>query len=158
MIIISDTGPLISLALIDKLHLLDVFYDKIAIPTAVWKEAKKYIDILELLSLQEFAGRVIRLKTEHLPDFNLGQGETEAILLFDETDADTLLIDDKEARDVAEKRQIPCIGTLGILIAAKHAGYIDVLRPLFLKLLASNRYYAISLLNDILVSENEPVI
>jgi len=37
-IVIADSGPIISLALIDKLELLDNLFDDIKIPEAVWIE------------------------------------------------------------------------------------------------------------------------
>ena len=37
-IIVADAGPIFSLAVINQLHILDFFYQKIVIPTAVWEE------------------------------------------------------------------------------------------------------------------------
>lgn len=69
-----------------------------------------------------------------------------------------MLIDDKKARDIAESFDIKCIGSLGILSAAKSKGYIKELRPIFIEFLRNERYYAVSLLNTILVKHNEEKI
>jgi predicted nucleic acid-binding protein len=66
-----------------------------------------------------------------------------------------LLVDDKEARRVAEERKIPCIGALGVLATAKDLGLVTALRPLFVKLLDADRYYSLPLINSILNSKNE---
>ncbi|MEM6397508.1 MAG: hypothetical protein AAF741_14255 [Bacteroidota bacterium] len=37
-LVISDSGPIFSLAIIDKLEILEKLFDKVNIPKAVWKE------------------------------------------------------------------------------------------------------------------------
>lgn len=37
-LVIADAGPIFSLAIIDKLEILDQLFDEIKIPNAVWKE------------------------------------------------------------------------------------------------------------------------
>jgi predicted nucleic acid-binding protein len=37
MIVVADTGPIISLAVIDKLSILNSLFGNISIPEAVWK-------------------------------------------------------------------------------------------------------------------------
>lgn len=46
----------------------------------------------------------------------------------------TVLLDDAQARRVAERFQISRIGTLGILRRAKKAGFISEIKPLILNL------------------------
>ncbi len=41
-IIIADTGPIISLALIDKLDILDKLFDEVKIANAVWLDCFNY--------------------------------------------------------------------------------------------------------------------
>ncbi|MDR0909128.1 MAG: DUF3368 domain-containing protein [Spirochaetaceae bacterium] len=154
LLIVSDTGPLISLAVVDRLSLLETFYGRIIIPSAVWDELQKYIDVLSLPSLHQFQEKVIPL-TAAPPDYGLDDGETEAIELFEEKSADRLLVDDKAARRVAESRHIPCIGALGVLARAKDQGLVDALRPVFETLLEKGRYYSIPLLNQILKTNSE---
>lgn len=40
--VISDAGPIFSLAMIDKLDLLENLFDEVFIPEAVWKEITKH--------------------------------------------------------------------------------------------------------------------
>jgi len=48
----------------------------------------------------------------------LGEGERDAILLAKELGADGLLIDDRDGRREAQRRELRVIGTLGVLAAA----------------------------------------
>jgi predicted nucleic acid-binding protein len=153
-LIIADTGPLISLAVIDKLSLLESIYGNIGIPKAVWRELNKYSSVLSLASLSNYDKNIITLNAVP-PDLGLDDGETEAIALFEETHASRLLVDDKAARRVAEQRQIPCIGALGVLAIAKDLGLIPAMRPLFSKLIEESRYYSIPVLNMILNANGE---
>jgi predicted nucleic acid-binding protein len=155
MIVVADTGPLISLAVIGQLELLDTLFYHVAIPQAVWRELEANIGELSIPEVMRFQSNVIAVK--HYQDINpdLDTGEKEAIILYDEIQADQLLIEDKAARSFAEGRGIVCTGTLGILTEAKAGNFIPALRPLFAQLLAKRRYFAIPLLNHILALNSE---
>ncbi|WP_446010432.1 DUF3368 domain-containing protein [Candidatus Electrothrix sp.] len=80
------------------------------------------------------------------------------MLLYKESDADFLLIDDRKARKIAENFGINCIGTLGILSVARNKKLIPALKPLFEMLLANKRFYSNGLLNSLLEQHNEDMI
>ncbi len=85
-------------------------------------------------------------------------GESESVMLFKETDADFLLIDDKKARRIAESLGVNCVGTIGLLATAKNKKVISELRPYFVIFLQNKRYYSLSLLNSVLEIQNEKPI
>jgi predicted nucleic acid-binding protein len=155
MIVVADTGPLISLAVIDQLDLLDTLFHRVVIPQAVWRELESNIEALSIPAAKRFRGNVIAVKRYQDINPDLGIGEKEAIILYDEIQADQLLIEDKAARSFAEGRGIICAGTLGILIEARAGNLIPALRPLFSELLAKNRYFTMPLLNRILALYSE---
>jgi predicted nucleic acid-binding protein len=150
MIVVADTGPLISLAVIGRIDLLDTLFHHVVIPQAVWRELEANVEELSIPAVRRFQGNVIAVKCYQDINPDLDAGEKEAIILYDEIRADQLLIEDKAARSFAEDRGIVCTGTLGILTEAKAENLIPALRPLFAELLAKRRYFTIPLLNRIL--------
>ena len=56
----------------------------------------------------------------------LDEGEQEAILLAQELEADLLLIDDKDGRLEATRRNIAVVGTLGVLDKAADKDLLDL--------------------------------
>lgn len=155
-IVIADSGPIFSLALIDKLELLDSLFDDILIPPAVWNEisadeTKPFYDRV----CDYFKDRVKPITGFNELTFIMDYGESESVILYKEIEADFLLIDDRKARSIAENLGVKCIGTIGLLSVAKDKGFIDALRPLFEDFLRHKRYYSIDLLNAILLRKNE---
>ncbi len=128
--VVADSSPLIALSQIGCLHLLQKLFDIIHTPPAVAREVAPSVTLPEWV-LQE------DLEQEIGPtvlSFNLGLGESEAITLALELDARRVILDDRPARRLAQALQVPVIGTLGILLAAKRrelipavGSYLDAL-------------------------------
>jgi len=158
-VVVADSGVIISLAVIDKISIFESIFKEVYIPEAVWNEINSIKNIPEIeLTWDYFKNRVKRIKSINNYRLLMDYGESEAILLYQEIDADFLLIDDKHARIIAETLDIKCIGTLGILIKAKEKKIIKKLRPLFQELLMHNRYFSLDLLNTILRWQDEQFI
>jgi predicted nucleic acid-binding protein len=64
----------------------------------------------------------------------LDNGEAEAIALATELHPESVLLDDKLARQMARRLGVPVTGTLGVLLRAKQVGLIVELRPLVTRL------------------------
>ena len=125
MIVIADTAPIISLLKIHRLDLLQELFGTVFIPKAVHDEltqnekyeleAKVIINSVFIQGrdvLNQEAVRILETITQ------LDKGESEAIILFQELNAQLLLIDERRGRDVAERLQIPLSGTIGVLLKA----------------------------------------
>jgi predicted nucleic acid-binding protein len=134
VIVVSNSTPLISLARINRLHLLEEIFGKVYIPQGVYEEvvmegvdkagAKEvseghWIEVVEVHD---------RLSVEVLSD-ELDKGESEAIVLAKELKANWVLMDERLARRKLETLGVNKIGTLGILLRAKEAGMIKAIRP-----------------------------
>ncbi len=158
-LVIADAGPIFSLAIIDRLELLDQIFDDIRIPRAVWEEISLVKTVSFYKSIQDyFQTKVIDIKGFNDLTLIMDKGESESIILFKELDADFILIDDKKARNIAESLDVTCVGTLGILSIAKSKGLIKELRPLFIVFLNNDRYYSLKLLNMLLEKHDEALI
>ena len=158
-IVVSDTGPLISLGLLNRLELFTTLFDDIYIPNAVWEEIQQIRIFDNISEIKMFLReRVKRIAGENNLLPFVDYGESEAILLYKEIKADYLVIDDKKARDIAEALQVKCIGTIGILYRAKQKRIIQELRPLFLHLIQNKRYYSRKVLNQVLDKAKEKTI
>lgn len=139
MIVISDTSPISSLIQIDHLHILFELYGEVIIPIDVYAEVIRLQEFGQSLDkfLEAFITRKIRRhevfdpldELEGLLSF-LDQGESKAILLAKELQADWLLIDERLGQKAASERGIRTIGLLGVLRKAKQQGLIPVIRPL----------------------------
>ncbi|MDF3821820.1 DUF3368 domain-containing protein [Leptospira sp. 96542] len=140
MIIIADSSPLISLAIIHKLHLLKDIFQEIIVPNSVFEEIikseRKYSSQLDEWS-KPFVKKCNNIEAFNAYRISLGKGESEAIVLSKENRNSILLLDDKKARKVAKYENLKVIGTIGILISAKEKGLISEINS-SLKLLEEN--------------------
>lgn len=158
-LVIVDAGPIFSLAIIDKLELLNEFFDDVQIAAAVWEE----ITLNKQANFYKTIKSFFKFKIKGIQGFNdltfvMDYGESESVILYRERNANFLLIDDKKARNIAENYNINCIGTLGLLSAAKDKGLLNELRPLFKVFIENQRYYSIKLLNTLLEKHGEQQI
>jgi predicted nucleic acid-binding protein len=136
MIVVSDRSPLSSLFLVQQLDLLPTIFGRVIIPKQVFSE----LQILET----EFGHDLSELKsapwleTRQVQDVEsvkrlkkvLDDGESEAIILAKELQADYLLIDEHEGRQIASAEGLRIIGVLGILVQAKSNGLVPLVKPI----------------------------
>ena len=138
MILIADSSALVALAIVDKLDTLEILFGSVYIPTAVFNEISKK-DKPESKKLTDYCkSRVIDVTEQVNFNISLGLGESEAIVLYKEKNADFLLCDDKKAKKFAKTFGINTIGSLGILLKAKEKKLIDSISPLLELLKESN--------------------
>ena len=127
--IISNSSPLILLAKINKLSVLEKLYKKISIPYGVYNEViakgkkENYSDAALIERHINEVIFVINLKPEYRKEAEklreiIGSGESEAIALCLQEKAKLLLIDNLEPRRIAQIKSIKCRSTPGILLEA----------------------------------------
>jgi len=134
MILIADSSAIIALAIIDKLEVLEQLFGEVYVPQAVYDEISKQ-DKAESERLTNFCkDKTLNIITNINLNITLGQGESEAIILYKEKNADYFLCDDKKAKKFAKKFGVNVIGSLGILLKAKESNLIEELKPLLNKL------------------------
>jgi predicted nucleic acid-binding protein len=132
---VSDTSPLIGLAVTEHLEILKHLYGQVLIPEAVYQEligsdpelpgAAEARTLEWIVSHSVQNAILVRALQGELDD-----GEAEAIALAVEVQADLVLLDERRARVVAIRLGLKVVGVLGVLIEAKHKALIPHLKPI----------------------------
>jgi uncharacterized protein len=153
-IIIADSSPLISLAIIEQLELLPQLYQRVLLPPAVWDEvtvqgiglpganAVRKVTWLEIQTPEAALLKPLSILVD--------RGEAEAIALAQSIPESIVLLDDAQARRVAERLNVPRIGTLGILRRAKKSGLVMAVKPYIEELRSQGIYIRQSLIDAVL--------
>ena len=147
-LIVADSTCLIGLERIDKIDLLPQMYSQVIIPPQVQKEFGLSFAWLIVKNPQNI-GMVNSLK------LMVDDGESEAIALAYELGY-RLVVDDKQARNIAKRLDIEIIGTVGILVKAKQLGLIDQLLTILEALENKGFYLSQSLKTEALILVGEP--
>jgi predicted nucleic acid-binding protein len=146
VIVVSNTSPIMNLAVVGQVHLLEWLYGKVCIPEAVWQElsaigtGQPWGAVMPTLSWLETRS----VNNQSLVDLlllELDRGEAEAISLAIEIKADLLLIDERRGRTIASHLGHKFIGLLGALVEGKRKGYIAAVKPILDDLLAQAGFW-----------------
>jgi len=135
MTAVCNTGPLIALAKVDQLHLLEQLFGPVHIPPTVHRELLAKSGP-EAARLDEALARFIKIAPAlqlqpevEIATLRLGAGEQQAVALAYELKA-LLVIDDRLGRNAARRLGLSVTGLAGVLIRAKEKGFIPGVRSL----------------------------
>ncbi len=128
---VSDTSPILGLAVIGRLALLREQFGEIYIPLAVLEELKTETNFRGVPAVQDALqdGWIISQEAQNKPlvqslSVELNQGESEAIALATDMGVKIIVMDERLGRDRARNLGLQTIGVLGILLTAKKQGKI----------------------------------
>jgi predicted nucleic acid-binding protein len=130
--VVSDAGPLIALAKLNLLHLLERLYGRVYFPGSVYKEAVveglrqglEDAHTLRLFLIQEgWETMAVENAPDELISLHLDQGELDSLALALDMNA-LLLIDEERGREIARRYRVKVRGTLGVLIEAYRHGFL----------------------------------
>jgi predicted nucleic acid-binding protein len=139
MIVVSDAGPLIALAKVDRLNVLQELFDEVYVPLAVHRELfaklgpessrledalQGFLQIAPSPTISSAVGRATS---------RLHPGEREAIALAVERKA-LLLADDQMGRSAARRLGLAVTGVIGVLLRAKEAGLLPSVHPVLIEM------------------------
>jgi predicted nucleic acid-binding protein len=102
--VVVDASPLIALARIERLELLQKMFGGVVVPSAVWRE------VVAAGSDKTGASQVA--------------GEAEAIVLAHELPADLLIMDEHLGRVTARDFGVHTVGLVGVLVEARKRGLL----------------------------------
>lgn len=131
MPVVSNTSPVLNLAVIDRLSLLHQQFGELWLPPAVISELR----VDEDLPGSSIVQRALEARWLHIHAVedrglvqvlrrDLDRGEAEAIALAMQMKADYILLDEKEGRRIAKSLKLRTTGVLGILARAKQEGHL----------------------------------
>jgi len=155
VIVISDSAALIGLAAIGALDWLRQLYGTVIVPEAVYREVvisgagKPGAQTVAASAWIQRQAVKNRTAVGYLINtIGLDDGESEAIVLAGEINADLILLDDFKARRYARQQQFSITGMVGIVLAAKQKGIINLVRPQLDALIAAGIFIDSSLYNQ----------
>lgn len=126
MPVVSNTSPIMNLAIIGELSLLRDQFGEVLIPGAVLEELRVEENLPGSLSVRDAlkAGwiRIEAVKLDPLVramERDLDKGEAEAIALAIQVNADWVLMDERDGRKAAKSMKLKVVGVLGILLKAQ---------------------------------------
>jgi uncharacterized protein len=133
--VVCDASTLIALARIGQLDILGRVGARVMIPRVVYDEVvvkgvgKPGADEIRdapWIETHEVADRDVVARFRAV----LHAGESEAIALAQEIEADVIILDDEQARNTASAEGLRVVGLLAFLILAKERGIISHVKPL----------------------------
>lgn len=155
--VVADASPLIALARIEELSILQALYGEVLVPSRVFAELRIGGDRpgAKILNGAHQAGWLQVVETgadlASLRAIPLDLGEAEAIWLAEQRkDLRFLLIDERRGRQLARQRGLAVVGTGGVLLVAKQQKLILEVRPYLQKLFDIGYFLAPGLHQEIL--------
>lgn len=134
MTVICNATSLINFAAINRLDILKEVFGQVIIPQAVYDETTVSGFLWSQFILQAVASGWLQVRTvsniDPIISPELDDGEREAIALALETGVNKILLDERDARKVAQSIGLRLIVTLGILLLAKEKHIIPEIKPL----------------------------
>lgn len=148
-IIISDASPLIALADIGKLEILQHLYSNITITDIVRNEIR--VDLPDWISVSSNYDP----QQMQVLELELDAGEASAIALGLKSPNSTLILDESKGRKAAKRLGLKVTGTVGIIIKAKRQGVIQSGKEILIALEEHGFWLSQKLKSEILERLNE---
>jgi len=129
-VVIADTGPLNYLLQIDAIDLLPALFGTIHVPLEVVGELRHPLAPAPVRSWIDEPPAWLLIARAHPPHPGflprLDLGERAAIALAGRLGAGLVVMDDRAGVAAAAERNLPAVGTLGVLFRAADRGMIDL--------------------------------
>ncbi|TDU81626.1 hypothetical protein EI77_00936 [Prosthecobacter fusiformis] len=146
MIVVADTSVILNLCQVGLHPLLKELFEVVYAPIEVAEEFDRITAAYPLFGGVTFPQWIQVLQTSHslenrAPWAQLDRGESAAIELALEHQADAVLLDEQQGRKVAEALGLEVVGILGVLFRAKQASHLKLLRPVLDDLQNRSRFW-----------------
>ena len=135
MPVVSNTSPLLNLAIVDHLSLMYEQFGEVLIPQAVFEELRVEEGLPGSQSIREAIEKgwlgVKEAKDQIFVKVlraDLDKGEAEALALALQVKAEWVILDEREGRRIAKSLGLKVIGVLGVLLRAQREGRLQSLK------------------------------
>jgi predicted nucleic acid-binding protein len=130
MIVVSDTTPINYLILIGHIEILRELFGQVFVPQAVMDELHNPGTPEIVREWADAAPTWLEVRQASQTSLagisKLGAGESEAIALAGELNADAILMDDRKGAKESSRQGLLAIGTLAILVKASQRRLLDL--------------------------------
>lgn len=149
-VFVINASPIILLGKADLLNTVSPLADLWIVPEKVASEIEVKRPIAPYLAGLNRYSRDSAEKADPLVlSWDLGKGESEVLTIALQKENATVVLDDLLARKCAKLLKLPLIGSIGLLVKAKHTGLIGSVRPEIEKLLEAGLRIDAETLNTI---------
>ncbi len=135
---VVNASPLIVLARINHLFLLQHLAEEIVVPAGVAKEIAQGPGDDPARQWLQAQGRNLVREMQVVPPviiaWNLGLGESEVLSWAYQNPGYEAVLDDRAARNCALSLNLPVRGTISLIVLAKKDGYLKEITPILLQL------------------------
>ncbi|GMV35394.1 MAG: DUF3368 domain-containing protein [Chloroflexi bacterium] len=148
MLVVSNTSPIMNLAVLGLLDLLRQQFGEVIVPGAVIEELRLDADFPGTENIRRAISEgwlredkienrqvVLALRRE------LDNGEAEAIALALQLKINLILMDERDGRSLAKSMGLTPIGVLGVLIRAKQNGDVNSVGDILKRLRSEAGFY-----------------
>ena len=159
-IIVADASPLIALAKLDQLSLLNALFSVLHVPEMVVSEVTADQSRADARVLQGFLAEYAEVHADTDDVFTqeigriLDAGEVQALALAQSLGCGVMM-DELRGRKVAQRYNIRVVGILGILMQGKQQGLIPKVGPLIECLQSENYRLSAALVASVLERTGE---
>ncbi len=159
MRLVVNASPLILLCKAGHIGLLEQVAEACAVPAGVVEEIRAQPDDSACKMIQNLPW--IEVVSARIPDsikaWDLGQGESEVIAYALQNDGYRPLLDDAEGKASALAHGLKPMGTGGLLITAKHKGFISKVAPILMAIRSKGLWISDDVFAVIVKSAGEKV-
>jgi len=162
MPVVSNTSPILNLAIIGELSLLRDQFEEILIPGAVLEELRVEENLPGSEGVRDAIKsgwiRIEAVKQDPLVKVmqrDLDKGEAEAIGLAIQINAEWVLMDERDGRKAAKSMELKVVGVLGSLLKAQCEGRLRSLKQAMDRLREKAGFYARADLYSAIIREWE---
>jgi predicted nucleic acid-binding protein len=164
----TDTSVLVSLQSAELLGAISVLFNRILVPAKVREELheggetnRAAIAAINDLAFFEhcdgYDSQLVKLLLDTRKHLKQGrdEGEAEAVIQATQRSASMVLSDDPLGREWAERHALDCHGAIWICHELRRTGYLNELRPYYVRMISRGRRQPLAEMNSFLLDFDE---